>query len=1020
MAKAIDMRKRFISSLLFFLSVWATAQQLNQPRFFPVLKSDAALWTDSVFNMLSIDERIGQLYMVAAYSGGEKYNQPNIEKLIREQKVGGLIFMQGTAKAQAEQTNHYQQISKVPLILAMDAEWGLGMRLTGIRDMPRQLMLGAAKDSTLVFKMASAIASQCRRLGVHINFAPVLDINNNPGNPVINFRSYGENKIKVANYGLQYMLGLQENGIMACGKHFPGHGDTDMDSHKDMPEISKSLAALQQMELYPFRTLINKGLQSVMIAHLHVPAIDSQKNIPSTLSYKAITQLLKKELAFTGLVFTDALNMEGVAKYYSPGEIDLKAFMAGNDMLLFSQDVPAGMAKIKRLVEQDTMYALQLESSVKKILMAKYRAGLSHFTPIKTDSIDQDLNQYTATLRRQIAAASITLLSDPYQIMDKLKKFDLKNLTYVGVGISAENTFVKALKKYGLQKVFFAPSDAKSKNDFVKRFKNNSTLIIGIHGMTGYPTNNFGLEKTEIEIVNELSATNRALTVLFGNPYALKNFCSISGVMVTYDEAEETQEVAAQILTGQLKPNGKLPVSVCGPFKAGEGIVSLTTLLGEITDTVAYRKQYMNTNPMSDAYASKLLNNNIALECCVSPQAVGADLKTLDKLDNFLEYVIRAGAFPGCRILAAKDGKVFYDKAFGYLTQEKKDLVDIETVYDVASVTKVVATTMAVMKLYDQGKLSLDAPIGKYVPLVRGSDKEFLKIKDILTHQAGLKSWIPFYKETLDEYGYPKSSIYSKTYTGKFSIRVCDNLYMNSDWIDTMWKRIVSSPLENRGKYVYSDLDFILLQKAVEFITKQPLDQYVSKEFYQPLGMKSTTFNAKLKLPKREIAPSESDNYFRHQVVKGYVHDMGAAMFGGVSGHAGIFSTANDIGILFQMLLNGGYYNGKRYFQRSTVELFTAKNSFISRRGLGFDKPETKSGKGNPCCDNASPKTFGHQGFTGTCVWADPESNLLFVFLSNRTYPSAENKLINSSLNVRETAQQYLYSALGIAAKARN
>ncbi|MCC7029016.1 MAG: serine hydrolase [Chitinophagaceae bacterium] len=757
-----------------------------------------------------------------------------------------------------------------------------------------------------------------------------------------------------------------------------------------------------------------------MIAHLHIPALDQQKNIPSTLSYKTVTSLLKGKMGFSGLVFTDALNMEGVAKYYEAGDIDLKAFEAGNDMLLFSQDVAAGVGKIKAAILKDSLYELQLETSVKKILRAKFNAGLQHFKPILTDSIDKDLNQYTSTLRKQIAEASITLLADPYQIMDKLKKYDLKNMTYVGVGMSAENTFVRELKKYGVRKIFFAPADEKGKKDFLKRFKNNTSLIIGIHNMSGYPTQNFGLDKTEIEIINELAANNNALTILFGTPYALKNFCNIKGMIVTYDEAEETQEIAVKLITGQLKTQGRMPVSVCRQYKAGDGIVSLTNILGQVIDTVAYQKQNKTVNPLTEAYSSKFFDKNVLLECCVSPQAVGADMKVLDKLDNFIESAIRGGVFPGCRILAAKDGKVFYDKAFGYLTQDKKNLVDINTVYDVASVTKVVATTMAVMKLYDQGKLSLDAYIGKYVPALKGSDKEYLKIKDILTHQAGLKSWVPFYKETLDEYGYPKATIYNKTQNGKYSIRVSDNLYMNSTWIDTMWNRIIYSPLENRGKYVYSDLDFILLQKVVEQITKQSLDNYVYKEFFLPLGMKNTAFNAKIKLPKAEIAPSEIDNYFRHQVVQGYVHDMGAAMFGGVSGHAGIFSTPNDIGILFQMLLNGGVYNGKRYFQKSTVDLFTAKNSFISRRGLGFDKPETKSGKGNPCCDNASSKTFGHQGFTGTCVWADPESNLVFVFLSNRTYPTADNKLINSSWNVRETAQQYIYNALGMAAKSRN
>nr|MBP6315663.1 serine hydrolase [Chitinophagaceae bacterium] len=1012
--------RQMVLGIVYTLFTWtAIAQPANTSVPLPALRSDATVWVDSVFKSLTLEKKIGQLYMIAAYSGGEKYNQEYIEKLIREYHIGGLIFMQGTPKAQALQTNKYQMMSKIPLFIAMDAEWGLGMRLTGITDMPRQLMLGAMTDSTLVYKMASAIASQCRRLGVHINFAPVVDVNNNPNNPVINFRSYGENKYKVANYGIQYMNGLQDNGVMACAKHFPGHGDTDFDSHKDMPEISKSLVQLENLEFYPFKKLIDNGLQSAMVAHLHIPAIDNRKNIPSTLSYNTVTKLLQEKMGFNGLIFTDALNMEGVAKYYSPGDIDLKAFEAGNDILLFSQDIKSGIEKIKTAVSKDSNLEKRLDAVVKKILTAKFQSGLHQVVNIGTDSIDSDLNQYTPSLRRQIAEASLTLLSDPFQVISKLGRNEWKDVVYVGIGTETENKFASELRKYGIKKIVFAPKDPKKIKEFLKQFKHKPTIIIGVHGMTGYPTQNFGLELHEIQLVNTLSQNNPSLTVVFGNPYALKNFCTVNGMLVAYDEAIETQEIAAKILTKQLKPKGKLPVSVCNNYKQGDGIVSLTNILGEVLDTIAYSKQNKSTNPITKAYESKLFGTNITLECCVSPQAVGADVKVLDKLDDFIDLSIRSGAFPGCRILAAKDGKVFYDKAFGYLTQQKKNIVDINTIYDIASVTKVVATTMAVMKLYDQGKISLNDPLGKYIPATKNTDKEYLRIKDILAHQAGLKSWIPFYKETLDEQGNPKPEIYSKVSTGKFNIKVCDNLFMNSNWIDTMWKRIIESPLENRGKYVYSDLDFIFLQKVVENITKQSLDQFVSKEFYQPLDMKNTAFNAKTRLPKKEIAPSEIDDYFRHQSIQGYVHDMGAAMFGGVSGHAGLFSTASDIGILFQMLLNGGIYNNKRYLQQSTVELFTSKNSFISRRGLGFDKPETKSGKGNPCSDNASSKTFGHQGFTGTCVWADPETKLVFVFLSNRTYPSAENKLINSSLHVRETAQNYIYNAIGIANKSR-
>jgi len=1008
----------FLFSFIFCYS-YTYAQTANTSVKLPSLASEKNIWVDSVYNSLTLTQKIGQLFMIAAYSGGEKYNQVLIEKLIKENGIGGVIFMQGTPSAQAEQCNLFQTKSKVPLLIGMDAEWGLGMRLTGVRDFPRQLMMGAMQDSLLVYKMASAVANQCRRMGVHIDFAPVIDVNNNPNNPVINFRSFGENKYKVANYGIQYMRGLQDNGVIACAKHFPGHGDTDVDSHKDLPEIKKSISQLESLEFYPFNKLIRDGIQSIMIAHLQIPALDNREHTPSTLSDKTITQLLKQKMGFTGLIITDALNMQGVAKYYSPGEIDLKAFMAGNDILLFSQDVPTGIEKIRSALMNGKLTEARLAESVKKILEAKFNAGLNKFSPIKTENINEDLNTYVSPLRKQIAEAAITLLNDPNLIIDKIKRNATKNTTYIGVGTSSENAFSKSLQDAGIKKIMFAPSTTeKEAKEFLKKLKSEEAIVLGVHNMTGYPTQNFGLDQNELFLIREIMKTKKAITVLFGNPYAVKNFCDNEGILIAYDEAEETQIAAAKIITGQLKAKGKLPVTVCVNYKAGDGIVSLTTNLGEVVDSSKFIKQNKDVFNTKLVVEPKSFNTDLALECCISPNALGINNDELDKLDNFIKNAIQTGAFPGCRILVAKEGKVFYDKPFGYLTQERKNSVDINTVYDIASITKVASTTLAVMKLYEHGKINLNDYLGKYLPITKGTDKEYLKIKDILTHQAGLKSWIPFYKETLDSLKYPRNDIYSKTESGKYNVKVAPNLYMNREWIDTMWKRIIYSPLENRGRYVYSDLDFIILQKMVERITNKSLAEYVHEEFYKPLGLTSTAYLPKKNLPGKEVAPSEYDDYFRHQTIQGYVHDMGAAMFGGISGHAGLFTSANDLAIIFQMLLNSGTYKGKRYLQKSTVDLFTARNSFISRRGLGFDKPEPSSAKSSPCADNASLSTFGHQGFTGTCVWADPQNDIVFIFLSNRTYPTAENKLIQK-LNVREKAQEFVYNAMGIASRYR-
>jgi len=957
--------------------------------------------------------------MIAAYSGGEKYNQTLIDQRISQNGIGGLIFMQGTPTAQAEQCNQYQASSKVPLLIGMDAEWGLGMRLTGVRDLPRQLMMGAMQDSTLVYKMASAVANQCRRMGVHVNFAPVIDVNNNPDNPVINFRSFGENQYKVANYGIQYMRGLQDNSVMACAKHFPGHGDTDVDSHKDLPEINKTMAQLEALELYPFNKLITEGIQSVMVAHLQIPSIDNREHTPTTLSTKAITDLLKVKMNFSGLIFTDALNMQGIAKYYEPGDIDLKAFEAGNDVLLFSQDVPAGIAKIKKAIEDGKIPGARLDESVKKILAAKYNAGLSKREVIPTQHITEDLNTYVSSLRKQIAEASITLLNDPNQALNKIKGNEGKAIAYIGIGTSSENTFTKTLQEAGIKKFLFAPTGSeKETRKFLKKLKSEDLLIVGVHNLSAYPGQNFGLDKNELYTLEELSKTGKTFTVLFGNPYALKNFCDGEGLMVTYDEAEETQIAAAKILTGQLKAKGKLPVTACENFKAGDGIISLTTNLGEAVNEVTFNRENKEVHVERIIIKPALLPHDFLLECCVSPNALGVNNSELDRLDDFIKSAVNAGAFPGCRILVAKEGKVFYDKPFGFLDEEKKIAVDNNTMYDLASITKVASTTLAVMRLYEQGKLNLNNYLGTYLPETKGTNKEYLKIRDVLLHQAGLKAWIPFYKETLDSMSYPKPQIYAKSQSKAFSVMVAPHVFMRNDWIDTMWSRILVTPLENTGRYVYSDLDFIFLQKVVEQITKKSLYEYVLTEFYMPLGLENTAYSPLRNLIAKTIAPSEYDDYFRHQTLQGYVHDMGAAMFGGIAGHAGLFSSANDLATIFQMLMNGGVYKGKRYFQKATVSLFTSYQSSISRRGLGFDKPESSASRSSPCPDNVSLSTFGHQGFTGTCVWADPTNELLFVFLSNRTYPTAENKTINR-MNVRERAQEYVYDALGIAKRSR-
>ncbi len=394
------------------------------------------------------------------------------------------------------------------------------------------------------------------------------------------------------------------------------------------------------------------------------------------------------------------------------------------------------------------------------------------------------------------------------------------------------------------------------------------------------------------------------------------------------------------------------------------------------------------------------------------PVRVGLDNDKLNAIDSIATNAIRKGATPGCVVLVAKDGKIAYYKAFGYVNYDSTERVTIETVYDMASVTKICATTLAIMKLFEQGKIDLDKKLGDYVTFVKGSDKENLLIKDILLHQAGLSPFIPFYKETIDSTGIPKAKIYAAVKNDSFPIRVAENLFLRNDWNDTMYHRILQSPLTAAGKYVYSDNDFIFLGRIVEALSGMGLDKFVRKEFYQPLVLSSAGFKPREYMAVNKIAPTEQEPLFRRQLLRGHVHDPGAAMFGGVAGHAGLFSNAYDLAVIMQLLMNGGLFNGKRYLEKETIDIFTAYQSNISRRGLGFDKPEKDNAtRREPYpCFSASPATFGHTGFTGTCVWADPKYQLIYIFLSNRITPNGENTKL-STMNVRPSIHEAIYKA---------
>lgn len=944
----------------------------------------AKVWVDSVYNSLSPEERLGQLFMVAAYSNQGENHITEIAGLIEDYKIGGLIFFQGGPQRQASLTNYYQSISKVPLFIAMDAEWGLSMRLDSTITFPRQMTLGAIQDDKLIYKMGEEIGKECQRLGVQINFAPVVDINSNPLNPVIGVRSFGEDKENVSKKSIAYMNGMQDQKVLACAKHFPGHGDAGSDSHYSLPVISKTLEQLEETELYPYRQMFDKGLKSVMVAHLHVPSLDNTPNLATTLSPDVVTGLLKKEMGYEGLVFTDALNMKGVSEYYKPGEVDLMALMAGNDILLFSEDVPQAIKKIVKAIKKGNIKKEDIEAKVKKILAEKYWSGLSGNPYVNPKNLVDDLNSNKAkALVIDLYKNAMTVVKDENSLLP-IMVLDTTDFASVTIGAGEDNEFQRSLSNYAP----FSHYTITNKNadqyvfdNLLTKLEKHEVVIVGIHGTSLWASKNFGISDKTIRFVNELQAKHDNVIVsVFAPPYSLKKFNNSSTLICGYEDNEITRVLVPQVIFGAYPASGKLPVSISSDIPTGSGIETSSL----------YRLQYM------------------------LPENAGLDSRTLSRIDSVAMKAINDKATPGMQILIAKDGKIVYDKSFGYLTYDNTAKVSENTIYDIASITKVAGTLQAVMFLYDHGQLDLDKKASYYLPELKGTNKEDLQIRDILTHQAGLIPFLPHWKKTLDTSGF-MSSFYNCVKSNDFPNEVCQGLYSCTSIADTLWKWTVESDLlkkrrkRDKYKYTYSDLGFYIMKRIAEKLLNQDIDVFMQQNFYTPLGLSTLTYRPSEKFSLDIIAPTEQDTFFRKTLVRGNVHDQGAAMLGGVGGHAGLFSNAHDLAVLMQMNLQKGFYGGYRYFLPETIGTFSEKQFDKNRRGLGWDKPEPE-GHG-PTSDFASPNTFGHTGFTGTAAWVDPDHNLVYVFLSNRVFPDASNtKLIRN--NVRTDIQDLIYKAI--------
>lgn len=973
-----------IIKLYFFIFLTLITTNIFSQKISLPLNYDAKRekWVDSVFNTLTQNEKIAQLLMIRSFSDQNQAYYDTIAKQINLNNIGGVCFFKGGPVSQALVTNYYQKSAKTPLLISIDGEWGISMRLDSTPSFPRPMTLGAMENDSLIYNYGKEVANQCKRLGIHINFAPVADINSNPKNPVINSRSFGEDKIRVSQKSIMYMLGMQDNGILTSAKHFPGHGDTDNDSHFTLPVINHSKETFESIDLYPFKELIKKGVSGVMVAHLFAPALDSTPKTASSLSKTIVTGLLQEELKFEGLIFTDALEMKGVTNYFKSGEIEVKALQAGNDILLLPENVNIAINSIRTAIDSNLITQKEIDFKCRKVLTYKYLAGLNQFTPIDTNNLINDLNnRQSDVITTEIFRQSLTLIKNEDNLLP-LKDLKKLNIGVISIGDINLTDFQKTIDSYTNTKNYNLLKDfsSKEKDSLLQKLNEHNLVIIGIHNTSSYISKNYGITKQTIDLIDTLSKTNNIIICFFAYPYTLSIFndkLKALSIIVANQDRIESQKISAQMIFGAASSNGILPVSISEEYPLNTQIKIKETRLG---------------------YAL--------------PEEFGVDNEELVKIDSIAIKGISEKAYPGCQILASKDGKIFYQKSFGTYSYSDSTLVNNNSIYDLASITKVASTTLAIMKLYDEDKINLDKKISSYLKYLKNSNKKNITIREIMTHQARLKSWIPFFKETLKD-GNPDNSIYQKDSNKTFSIKVADSLFIRKDYKDKIIQTIMDSELNDKITYEYSDMGFYLLKEIIEKITKKTLDQYLNEQFYNPLDLKFTCFNPLNEHLKSEIIPTENDVVFRKQLIQGYVHDPGAAMMGGVSGHAGLFSNTKDLAILLQMLVQKGEYGGKQYFKASTVNEFIKQQypDNNNRRALGFDRQLKQPSESGPCCKGASQNSFGHSGFTGTYVWVDPDKKLVYIFLSNRVNPDATNSKLGK-MNIRTDIHQLIYNAL--------
>lgn len=932
---------------------------------------------DSLLKTMTVREMIAQLIWVPAWADEKGGNYRQVEQLVEKYGIGGVIFFEGSRDLQVDYTKRISSVSRIPLIIAQDAEWGTGMRLREVEDFPYQMTMGALQNDSLIYMMGAAVAWQCHDIGVNLNLAPVADVNNNPMNPVINYRSFGEEPERVAEKAAMYMKGLQDNGIMACAKHFPGHGDTDTDSHTGLPVIRGDRSRFDRVELVPFRRLADEGIGAVMTAHISVPGLDT-RGLPATFSKKVVTGLLRQESRFRGLILTDAMNMAGATMTFPSGIADAEALLAGNDIIEYSTDPIRAIEEIARRVEKGEIAVSEITDRCRKLLEAKlWLESRKTVSGIPASA--------HPALIRDLYAGAMTLIENNDNLVP-LGRPDRMRVATVSVNRLAMTEFQRMTDRYtNADHYFIDPANEQGARFVMSKLKDYDVVIAGFCALEQKPAGLYGVTPALNSVFSQIAALDRSAVIWFGNPYGVARLDMTkkpTALLVAYQDNNYTQQVAVQVLFGAIGASGKLPVTVNSNYPVGTGIKT---------------------------------PGNIRLQFGFPENAGLSSVRLISKVDSIVNAGLDTLAFPGCQVLIARRGIVVLDKCYGFHLYDSTEAVTENDLWDLASVTKVSAATPSLMLLDDRGLFDIDKTLGDYLPWFRFSDKGDMVLREMLAHQAGLKAWIPFWKSTLENDSTFRKGIFSDYANRKYALPVTDSMYMNRHYLKDMFREIRDSPVGEK-KYVYSDLTFILAAEIIESLTDSTIDKFAPANIYRPIGAFNITYKPLEKYSKERIVPTEYDSLFRKQLLRGTVHDEGTAMLGGVSGHAGLFATGNDLLKLVEMYRRGGEYGGVRILSSEVLKKFTAVQfpENDNRRALGFDKPmlrnDTLPAEEAYPCPSASPGSFGHSGFTGTFIWCDPDEEISYVFLSNRVYPTRNNSLL-SDLSIRGKILQAVYDS---------